>query len=181
MASWSTNTISKWLHHSHHSLIELHHPSSCPILCHKHFEKIHDFTQKLSNIFRPSAEYLISEVLKFWPYWRSKNGDFFFGDTITLCYMPFEKIHKEPIHLKFEFFAHVWKINKKFEIFTPFANFSQQISQKVGKIRKRCRNFALFVNFSNMCDKFKLQMNRFKDDLTWKQPIFFRPLAQYLN
>ena len=32
----------------------------------------------------------------------------------------------EPIHLKFEFFTHVWKINKKCEIFTPFANFSQQ-------------------------------------------------------
>ena len=31
----------------------------------------------------------------------------------------------EPIHLKFEFF------NKKCEIFTPFANFSQQISQKL--------------------------------------------------
>ena len=44
----------------------------------------------------------------------------------------------EPIHLKFEFFAHVWKINKKCEIFTPFANFSQQISQKVWKFRTLC-------------------------------------------
>ena len=29
------------------------------------------------------------------------------------------------------------------------------------KFCKRCENFALFVNFSHMCEKFKLQMNRF--------------------
>ena len=46
--------------------------------------------------------------------------------------------YKGPFDLKFEFFPHVWKINKKCEILTPFANFSHQILQKVWKISKRC-------------------------------------------
>ena len=38
----------------------------------------------------------------------------------------------EAIHLKFELFAHVGKINKKCEILIPFDNFSHQIERSGG-------------------------------------------------
>ena len=46
------------------------------------------------------------------------------------------------------------------EKLTKSAKFSHLLLIFHNKFRKRCENFALFVNFSHMCEKFKLQMNR---------------------
>ena len=55
------------------------------------------------------------------------------------------RLNCEPIHLKFEFFAHVWKINKKCEIFTRFANFWHLLQNLLWTSSKRCKNFALLL------------------------------------